>query len=184
MDFPKDETALQQKYEFMFGKDLLIAPVLDPGVETWNVYLPETNGGWYDFWSEKRLASGQKTNAEATLDHIPVFVPAGSILPLGPTKQYVAEKPDDPIEIRIYPGADASFTLYEDEGVNYNYEKGQYSTIAFKWNDSASELQIGQRIGSFSKMPANRQFEVHLAGSSIPPQTVDYSGKEVRVHLK
>jgi alpha-D-xyloside xylohydrolase len=184
MDFPKDELALQQKYEFMFGKDLLIAPVLDPGVDTWNVYLPETNAGWYDFWTEKHFAAGQKTEADAKLDRIPVFVPAGSILPLGPTKQYVAEKPEGPIELRIYPGADASFTLYEDEGINYNYEKGKYSTIALKWNDSASELQIGKRTGTFSTMLTNRRFEVHLAGSLTPLQTVVYSGKEVRLHLK
>jgi len=184
MEFPRDETALQQKYEFMFGKDLLVAPVLDAGVEKWSVYLPETSAGWYDFWSEKHFAAGQQIDAEAKLDRIPVFVPAGSILPLGPTKQYVAEKPDEPIEIRVYPGADAAFTIYEDEGTNYNYEKGEFSTIALKWIDSTSELEIGKRAGSFSTMLANRHFEVHLAGSSMPPQTIAYSGKEVRLHLK
>lgn len=184
MDFPQDETALRQKYEFMFGKDLLVSPVLDPGVEKSSVYLPETNCGWYDFWTEEHFAAGQKTEADAKLDRIPVFVPAGSILPLGPTKQYIAEKPDDPIEIRVYPGADASFTFYEDEGTNYDYEKGRFSTIALKWNDSASELQIGERTGSFSAMLANRRFEVHLAGSSIPAQSVAYSGNQLKVHLK
>jgi alpha-D-xyloside xylohydrolase len=184
MDFPHDEAALGQKYEFMYGKSLLVAPVVTPGAATSQVYLPAAPAGWYDFWSEKHLLGGQTIAAEAKLDQIPLFVPAGSILPLGPAEQYAAQKPADPIDIRIYPGADATFTLYEDEGTTYNYEKGEFTTITFTWNDSRSELQIGKRTGSFPNMLAERHFRLHIAGASVSPKTIAYNGEEVRVSLK
>ncbi len=184
MDFPHDETALSQKYEFMYGRSLLVAPVVAPGVETSTVYLPAHPGGWFDFWTEKHLPGGVTTQAAAKLDQIPLFLPAGSILPLGPEEQYAAEKPADPIEIRIYPGADATFTLYEDEGTNYNYEKGAFSTITFKWSDRGAELEIGKRNGTFPNMLHDRSFRLHIAGSSTPPRTISYHGGEIRVPLK
>jgi alpha-D-xyloside xylohydrolase len=184
MDFPKDATALEQKYEYMFGKNLLVAPVVAAGVEKSEVYLPQAPAGWYDFWTERHLAGGQSLETDAPLDMIPVFVPAGSILPLGPEKQYIAEKSDAPIELRVYPGKDAAFTLYEDEGTNYNYEKGQYSTIPLKWNDRLGELEIGARTGSFPGMPANLIFSVHLAGATSPAQLVSYSGDAVKATLR
>jgi alpha-D-xyloside xylohydrolase len=184
MDFPHDETALAHKYEFVYGKSLLVAPVVAAGVDTSQVYLPAAPAGWYDFWSEKHLPGGQTISAEAKLDQIPLFVPAGSILTLGPEEQYAAEKPADPIDIRIYPGADATFTLYEDEGTNYNYEKGEFATITFTWNDSRSELQIGKRTGSFPNMLADRHFRLHIAGASTAHQTIAYHGEEMRISLK
>jgi len=184
MDFPHDEAALRQKYEFMYGKSLLVAPVVTPGVETSAVYLPTAPGGWYDFWTEKHLSGGQTSQAAAKLDQIPLFVLAGSIMPLGPEEQYSAEKPADPIEIRIYPGTDATFTLYEDEGTNYNYERGAYSTIVLTWNDSRSELEIGKRTGSFPDMLSDRHFSLHIAGTSSAPQTIAYHGEEIRIPLK
>jgi alpha-D-xyloside xylohydrolase len=184
MDFPSDPEALAQKYEYMFGKDLLVSPVVTAGAEKSEVYLPVAAGGWYDFWTEAHLAAGKSTEADSPVDKIPLFVPAGSILPLGPEKQYVAEKPDDPIELRVYPGKDGAFTLYEDEGTNYNYEKGQYSTIPLKWNNRLGQLEIGKRMGSFSTMLTERSFSVHLAGSTSAPQTVTYRGDAIDVKLK
>ncbi len=184
MDFPHDQAALRQKYEFMFGKNLLVAPVVAPGVDQASVYLPNAKGGWYDFWTEKHLPGAQTTPTDAPLDKIPVFVPAGSILPLGPLEQYTAEKAPDPIELRIYPGADATFTLYEDEGTNYHYEKGQYSTISFQWNDRTSELEIEKRSGAFPQMLLQRSFSLHRAGSSAARKVVRYEGQELRLVIK
>jgi alpha-D-xyloside xylohydrolase len=184
MDFPKDQTALEQKYEYMFGKNLLVAPVVTAGAEKSTVYLPAAPGGWFDLWTEEHLAGGKTTETDAPLDKIPVFVPAGSILPLGPVKQYIAEKPDDPIELRIYPGKDAEFSLYEDEGTNYNYEKGQFSLIPLKWNDRLRQLEIGTRVGSFPTMLSERTFSVHLAGKSSTPQAVSYRGTPISLKLK
>jgi alpha-D-xyloside xylohydrolase len=184
MDFPSDPEALAQKYEYMFGKSLLVAPVVTAGTEKSEVYLPAAAGGWYDFWTEKHLAGGKSTEADSPVDKIPLFVPAGSILPLGPEKQYVAEKPDDPIELRVYPGKDAGFTLYEDEGTNYDYEKGQFSTIPLKWNDRSGQLEIGKRVGSFPTMLTQRTFSVRLAGTSSLPHTVTYRGDLIDIKLK
>jgi alpha-D-xyloside xylohydrolase len=184
MDFPADPAALEQKYEYMFGKNLLVAPVVTAAVQKSDVYLPAAPGGWFDFWTEQHLAGGASRQADAPLDKIPVFVPAGSILPLGPVQQYIAQKPDAPIELRVYPGKDAAFTLYEDEGTTYDYEKGQYTTIPLKWNDRLGQLEIGERLGSFPTMQAQRSFSVHLAGATAAPRTVTYSGDTIDLKLK
>ena len=137
--------ALAQKYEYMFGPAFLISPVLETGAVRWPVYTPATSGGWYNFWTGSRVPPGATTDIDAPLDQIPVLVKAGSIVPIGPVEQYAGEKPPSDLEIRVYPGADGDFSLYEDEGTNYNYEKGQRSTIHFHWNDKRRELSIGRR---------------------------------------
>ena len=124
------------------------------------------------------MDGGQYITAKVDIKTTPVYVKGGSIVPTGPDKQYVAEKVEGPVVLNIYPGADASFTLYEDEGTNYNYENGAYSTIEFIWNDAASTLVIGRRQGSFKGMADHREFEVSVLGES---QTVRYDGKEVTI---
>jgi alpha-D-xyloside xylohydrolase len=183
MDFASDPTALEQKYEFLFGKNLLVAPVTAPSVTSASVYLPQTKGGWYNFWTEKSLPGAQTAEVSAPLDTIPLFVRAGSILPLGLVQQYYDQQPDSPIELRIYPGADATFTLYDDEGTNYNYETGESSSIVLHWNDRTHELLIDQRIGSFPGMPRERSFIVHLAGATHHSQTIRYRGEALRLGL-
>jgi alpha-D-xyloside xylohydrolase len=183
MDFPRDQTALQQKYEFMFGPALLVAPVVAPGAVRTSVYLPAVAGGWYDFWTERAVAGGRSVEAASPLDRIPVFVPAGSMLPLGPAVQYAAEQGADPIELRVYPGADGTFTLYEDEGTNYAYEQGQASTITFTWHDAKSELEIGPRTGGFPTMLSHRRFVVHLAGAAGAARVIAYDGEPLRIRF-
>jgi alpha-D-xyloside xylohydrolase len=141
-------------------------------------YLPK-GAEWYDFWTGKRYKGGQNVTIETTFDRVPMFVRAGSILPLGPEMQYVGEKAWDNLEIRVYPDADGSFTLYEDEGDNYNYEKGAYTTITFQWNDRTRKLTIGQRQGSYPGMLQTRQFTIVMPDGQ--KQTVSYEGKEVTV---
>jgi alpha-D-xyloside xylohydrolase len=141
-------------------------------------YLPK-GAEWYDFWTGKRYKGGQNVTIETTFDRVPMFVRAGSILPLGPEMQYVGEKAWDNLEIRVYPDADGSFTLYEDEGDNYNYEKGAYTTITFQWNDRTRKLTIGQRQGSYPGMLQTRQFTIVMPDGQ--KQTVSYEGREVTV---
>jgi alpha-D-xyloside xylohydrolase len=119
----------------------------------------------------------------ARLDRIPLFVPAGSILPFGPKEQYVSEKRSDPVELRIYPGADARFILYEDEGTNYNYEHGAFSLVQLQWNERNHELVIGKRTGSYPGMTQEREFSVQLVGSSVKAKVVAYQGRELHVSL-
>ena len=141
-------------------------------------YLPQGTD-WYDFWSNQRMKGGQSVTIQATLDQVPMFIRAGSILPLGPEMQYVGEKSWDNLELRVYPGADGSFVLYEDEGDNYNYEKGVFSTITFQWNDKSKLLTIGARQGSYPGMLLKRQFTIVLPDGQR--QTVDYEGTELQV---
>ncbi len=143
-------------------------------------YLPK-GADWYDFWTGQRMKGGQTVTLQTSLDRVPMFVRAGSIVPLGPEMQFVGEKAWDSLELRVYPGADGHFTLYEDEGDNYNYEKGIYATIGFSWDDRARTLTIGQRKGSYPGMLAARQFTVMLPDGTS--KTVDYDGKETQVKL-
>jgi alpha-D-xyloside xylohydrolase len=180
MDFPDDKNVWNMNNEFMFGKSLLAKPVTDPQylkkvstgkdtswaedfstVKTTSVYLPGTTG-WYDFWTGAKYTGGEKVTRETPLNIIPLYVKAGSMLPIGPDVQYAEEKKWDDLEIRIYPGANGHFVLYEDENDNYNYEKGAFSTIAFDWNDAKKILTINDRKGSFPGMLTTRKFNLVL----------------------
>ena len=143
-------------------------------------YLPK-GATWYDFWTNQQYKGGQDVTLETTLDRVPMFVRAGSILPLGPEMQYVGEKAWDNLEMRVYPGANGSFTLYEDEGDNYNYEKGNYATITFQWNDSKKQLTIGERKGQYPGMLQKRHFTIVLPNGQ--QKVVDYSGQQMIVNL-
>lgn len=166
------------------GKNL--PPVNKPKVR--QVYLPQAD--WLDFWTGKAEKGGRLVQARAPLEIIPLFVKAGSILPLGPFLEYSDEKPADPLEIRVYPGADGSFTLYEDEGDGYGYEKGLYATIQFTWSDRDRTLAIGQRQGGFPGMLEKRDFNIVVVrpgkGGGIdieplPDKSVKYKGQAVSV---
>ena len=146
--------------------------------KTASKYLPK-GALWYDFWTNKTYKGGQTVTLQTSLDRVPMFVRAGSILPLGPEMQYVGEKAWDHLEIRIYPGADGSFTLYEDEGDNYNYEKGVYATIPFTWNDKTSSLTVGSRQGSYPGMLASRQFTFILPDGTS--KNVSYNGESLTI---
>lgn len=161
------------------------------GKEIRQVYLP-AGTDWVDFWTGNTLRGGRTVTANAPIDKIPLLVKAGSIVPMGPFLEYSTEKPADPIELRIYPGADAEFVLYEDENDNYNYEKGVYATVRFTWNDKAKRLTIADRDGRFPGMLESRKFRVvlvrenHGGGIDIekhPDKVVEYSGEQVTVQL-
>jgi len=190
MDFRSDVNVLNIKDQFMFGRDILVCPVVEQGAVSRTVYLPQTAGGWYNFWTGINHNAGQNIQTAAPLDIIPLFVKGGSIIPMGPFLQYSTEKPADPIELRVYPGANGSFQLYEDENDNFNYEKGVYSIIPFEWNEEKQTLTIGKRQGKFSGMLMKRMFRIVWVdqnhGVGLVPETkVDkeilYNGQEIRV---
>jgi alpha-D-xyloside xylohydrolase len=144
--------------------------------KTCTKYLPKGTT-WYDFWTNKTYKGGQNVPLQTSLDHVPMFVRAGSILPLGPEMQYVGEKAWDNLELRVYPGADGSFTLYEDEGDNYNYERGVCSTITMEWSDRTRTLTIGQRKGSYPGMLQSRKFTIVLPDNTS--KVVEYQGETI-----
>jgi alpha-D-xyloside xylohydrolase len=159
--------------------------------KTREVYLPAYHT-WYDFWTGETFEGGRKIKTDAPIDKLPLFVKAGSIIPMGPFLQYSTEKPADPIELRIYPGADGGFTVYEDENDNYNYEKGIYATVDFKWDDVHRQLTVGDRKGEFPGMLKERTINVvlvtrdHGTGLEITERSdevIRYRGKEITVRL-
>ncbi len=211
MDFPKDKNALNINDEYMFGKEILVCPVTKPmyskiavqGSDTIKVgdfskigsikvYLPEGTD-WVDFWTGEKYSGGQRVNKETPIDIMPLYVRAGSILPIGPKVQYALQKKWDDLEIRVYPGADGKFTLYEDENDNYDYQKGLYSLITFQWNNAGKKLTISARKGSFPGMLKERKFRIVIVspkeGIGMAPvnnynKVINYDGKEVSVKLQ
>jgi alpha-D-xyloside xylohydrolase len=191
MDFNGDTAAINHQYQFMFGKALLVAPITEPGISEWKVYLPQS-ANWYNFWTGAEFKGGQTIKTEAPIDKIPLFVKAGTVLPIGRNLQYTGEKKADTLEIRIYAGANGEFTLYEDEGDNYNYEKGSYSNITLNWDNAKKTLTISDRKGSFFGMLKERKFNiiqvnvnkgVGVDNSGKYNKEVVYNGKKVVVQL-
>lgn len=213
-DFKSDRKTWSIGNEYMFGKSLLVAPIVKAQytpekavavdamsgwdkqegssndglkIDPWTdkkqteVYLPE-GAQWFNYWTNEKVDGGRTLTLTTTLDYIPLFVRAGSILPIGEVMQYVDEKPADNLEIKIYPGADGDFTLYEDEGDSYDYEKGAFATIDFHWDDKSKTLTLGKRKGSYNGMIAQRKFNVKLMGSSSS-KSVSYKGAKINVKL-
>lgn len=189
MDFRNDPGARKIGDQFMFGPAFLVNPVTHPGVQARKVYLPEGTR-WVDFWTGDSLEGGQTIDAPAPIGRLPLYVRAGSIVPYGPTVQWASENRNGPIELRVYPGADGAFTLYEDEGDNYDYEHGSYATLPIRWDDRTHTLTIGARSGSWPGMPRERIFNVVWVsrdhGIGITPtttidRTVTWRGSEIRI---
>ena len=192
MDFRADTNTWDITDQFMFGPDLLVNPVTTYQARSRFVYLPQHAGGWYDFWTGSSLPGGRRLDAPAPYDAIPLYVKAGSIIPTGPDLQYTSEKPADPITLLVYAGADGDFTLYEDDGLDYRYEKGAFSLIPIHWNNQARTLTIGDRTGSFKGMLKTRTFNVVLVtnqkpaawGSlSAPDKTIQYTGGKTELQF-
>lgn len=192
MDFPFDVQARQSRDEFLFGPSLLVCPVTKKGATSRSVYLPKGTS-WIDFWNGKRYEGGNTVTAPAPIDTMPLFVRAGSIIPIGPFLQHTSEKAADPIELRVYRGANGAFTLYEDQGDNYAYESGVHSTIPISWDENASTLTIGNRKGSFPGMLSKRTFRIvwvtpgagtGLGASRKDDQVVSYTGKSVVIRFQ
>ena len=193
MDFNGDDNVYDIKDQWMFGSALMACPVGEYQKYSRNVYLPKQKG-WYDFYTGKHYAGGQTIVADAPFDKIPVFVPEGSILPVGPEMEWSDQKKAELIDLYVYAGKDGSYTLYEDEGTNYNYEKGKYAMIDFKYNDAQKTVTIAARKGAFDGMLQKRRFNIVLVsdnnqqGISLAKapkgKMVKYAGKAVTVKLK
>lgn len=193
MDFNGDEKVLDIKDQWMFGSALMACPVGEYQKYSREVYLPKQKG-WYDFYTGAYHAGGQTIVADAPYDKIPVFIPEGAILPIGPEMQWSDEKKPELIDLYVYAGKDGSYTLYEDEGTNYNYEKGKYAVIDFKYDDARKQVTIGARKGSFDGMLQKRRFNIILVDQkkqqgvnlvkSPKGKVVKYAGQAMTVKLK
>jgi alpha-D-xyloside xylohydrolase len=175
MDFEADKNVLNINDQFMFGPAILVNPVSEYKARSRAVYLP-SGSDWYEFTSGKSYAGGQWIQADAPYTEIPLYIKAGSIIPCGPEIQYTAEKPADPIRIFVYTGNDGSFTLYEDENTNYNYEKGKFATIPLSYTEKVKKFTLGKRQGSFDGMLKKRTFEINFI-SKQKPSRLDFQSK-------
>ena len=181
-DFRDDLQALHMTDEYMFGHALLVAPVIEAKATARMVYLPG-NQPWYDFWTGARLNPGQVITARADIATIPVYVRAGSILPLGPVKPYADAPSDQPTELRVYPGRDGAYELYDDAGDGYDYTRGKYALVPMTWTDATRRLDIGARQGSFKGMSPRQVFVLRCGPGTAAPRTVTYDGHPVSVNL-
>ena len=191
--YPTDKATHELKDQFMFGQDILVAPVVQSQAEQRTIYLPKGDK-WTDIWTGQQYEGGQKVTRNVDLALMPLYVRQGTIIPWGPDVQYSEQHNWDNLEIRIYPGADGAFTLYEDERDNYNYEQGRFSEIPFTWDEASQTLTIGKRSGEFDGMLQNRTFRIVLVDASDKmglgikqsvrfSKEVTYDGAEISVKI-
>ena len=190
LDFPNDRKVTEITDEYMFGPSILVAPVTEQGQDIRDVYLPEGND-WYDFWTNVKYSGGQTIKVPAPIDRIPLFVKAGSVIPLGPIMNYVGEKPED-LEVRIYKGASGSTVIYQDECENYNYEKGMFATFTISWNTEANILNLSGQEGDFPGAPLTKNINVVFVKENqemneqpvhTPDKMLVFRGKEVSIQF-
>src|ERR1039458_2641180 len=176
LHFPDDPKAVECGDQYLWGRNVLVAPVIEKGAATRRVYLPR--GTWYDFWTHERVEGGREFSRPVDLETMPLYVREGSILPLGPVKQFTGEIVEEPLSVSIYPGADASFLLYEDDGSSFNYRKGEWMGIQMEWNDARRILSLHLAPGSRLLPPESRAIAVKVAGTT---HSVTFDGKPVQV---
>ncbi len=178
MHHADDPKAVAYGDEYLWGKDILVAPVYEKGATTRQIYLPK--GAWYDFWTNERHEGGREITRSVDLETLPLYIRAGSILPLGPIKQYVAEQVSAPLSVSIYPGADASFLLYEDDGSSFNYRKGEWTGIQMAWSDARKNLRLQLAPGSRLLPTSTNAIAVQLGDVK---RSVSFNGSPVEVSL-
>ena len=191
MDFKDDVKAVEQSLQYMFGRQILVAPVTKPDVKNWNVYLP-SGAYWYNFWTNKGYNGGQTISTAAPLEEIPLYIKAGAILPMGRVVQSTSEEQKSIIEIRVYEGENGTFELYEDEGDNYNYETGNYTIIPFKWDNKHKTLTIKAMQGNYNGCLKERTFNVIFIDNALRDDTkqptvikkITYTGTELKLNKK
>jgi alpha-glucosidase/alpha-D-xyloside xylohydrolase len=178
LHYPNEAAAVARGDEYLWGRDILVAPVVEKGATERKLYLP--HGAWYDFWTNEKHDGGRDVTRPVDLDTIPLYVRAGAIVPMGPVKQYTAEKVDGPLDISVYPGADGSFLLYEDDGGSFNYRKGEWMGIQMSWNDARNVLTLRLAAGSKMLPPAKRDLRVKLGESS---RSAVFEGKPLEIRF-
>jgi alpha-glucosidase (family GH31 glycosyl hydrolase) len=184
LHYPDDATAVARGDEYLWGRDILVAPVVEKGATARRLYLPR--GYWYDFWTEEKIEGGREVSKAVDLATMPLYVRAGSIIPLGPVKQYTAENVDGPLTLVIYPGADGTFALYEDDGQTFDYRRGEWMRIRMTWNERNRRLSLrlaeGAREAPRMLPPLKRNIEVRLAGEKTT-RAITFEGWPVEVRF-
>ena len=180
LHYAGDPAAVSRGDEYLYGRDILVAPVVEKGATSRLVYLP--HGVWYDFWTRERLEGGREITRQVDLETTPVYIRAGAVIPMGPLKQYTGEKVEGPLEVWVHPGADGAFSLYEDDGTSFDYRKGEFMRVNMAWNDLGRRLSMRLAKGSKMLPPAKRNIVVHVAGEPLTREAV-FEGRPIEVKL-
>jgi alpha-glucosidase (family GH31 glycosyl hydrolase) len=180
LHYPDDPTAVARGDQYLWGRDILVAPVVEKGATSRKLYLPR--GVWFDFWTDEKTTGGREIDRAVDLATMPLYVRAGAIIPMGPVKQYTAEPVDGPISVTVYPGADGAFEMFEDDGKSFEYRRGGWMGIAFTWTDRDRRLAMSLAPGSRMRAPLVRDVVVRVAGQPSQ-QSVKFSGRPVSVKL-
>jgi alpha-glucosidase (family GH31 glycosyl hydrolase) len=180
LHYPDDQTAVARGDQYLYGRDVLVAPVVEKGASSRSVYLP--HGKWFDFWTKDVTDGGREVARTVDLETIPLYVRAGAVLPMGPIKQYTAEKVDEPMTVWVHPGSDGQFSLYEDDGHTFNFRKGDFTRIDMTWTDSRRQLSMRLAKGSKMLEPAKRRIVVKVAGQNTAREAV-FEGRPVVVKI-
>jgi alpha-glucosidase/alpha-D-xyloside xylohydrolase len=175
-----DTAAVARGDEYLWGRDMLVAPVVEKGATSRRLYLPR--GAWFDFWTEERNDGGREIDRAVDLATLPLYVRAGAIVPMGPVKQYTDEPSDEPMTIVVYPGADGVSTWYEDDGKSFNYARGEAMRVAMSWRDADRRLTLRLAPGSRMLPPASRRIEIRVAGS-MKTTPVTFTGRPTSLTL-
>jgi alpha-glucosidase/alpha-D-xyloside xylohydrolase len=176
---PDDPAAVARGDEYLWGGDILVAPVVEQGASSRRLYLPR--GAWYDFWTEQRLEGGREIDRPVDLATMPLYVRAGAVLPLGPVRQYAEQPSDEPITLVAYPGASGTSTLYEDDGLSFDHRTGEWMRIAMAWDDASRQLSLSLAGGRMLPL-LSRRIRVRMAGSTDTREVV-FTGEPVSVVL-
>jgi alpha-glucosidase/alpha-D-xyloside xylohydrolase len=179
LHYPDDRAAVARGDQYLWGRDLLVAPVVEKGATARSVYLPR--GRWIDFWTEAAQDGGREISRAVDLETMPLFVRAGAILPLGPVKQYTSEPVDEPLTLQIYLGADGATRVYEDDGASFGYQRGEWMGIDARWDEGARRLELRLAPGSRFRAPA-RRIRVRVAGTAITRDVV-FAGATISARL-
>jgi alpha-glucosidase/alpha-D-xyloside xylohydrolase len=178
LHYPGDPQAEVRGDEYLWGRDILVAPVVEKGATSRRLYLP--HGLWYDFWTETKAEGGREITRPVELATIPIYLRAGAIIPLGPVKQYTAEKTSEPLTVKIYPGANGRFVMYEDDGTTFDYEKGRFTRVRFEWNEHNRNFRVLLEPGSTLLPPSPRTINLQIV-SGGPSRSVVFDGKPLDV---
>jgi alpha-glucosidase/alpha-D-xyloside xylohydrolase len=178
LHYPEDPVAGARQDQYLWGRQILVAPIVEKAATARSIYLPR--GNWYDFWSNDRLEGGREISRPVDLETMPLYVAAGTVLPLGPVKQHTSESVDQPLSISIYPGADGSFLLYEDDGRSFNYRKGEWMGTRLNWNDATRSLTLTLAPGSRMLPPLRRNISVNVLGNE---KNVVFDGRQAELHF-
>lgn len=180
LHYPDDARAVGRGDQYLYGRDILVAPVFEKGATSRSVYLPR--GDWYDFWTREKMEGGREITRKVDLETTPLYVRAGAIVPMGPARQYTWEKVDGPLTVWVYPGADGAFSWYEDDGTSFNFRRGEFMRVNMAWNDSRRRLTMRLANGSKMLAPNQRNMVVRVAGEQAAKNVV-FEGKRVDLKL-